>query len=348
MPNAAPVPDVTPKQRWISAVFDRRVLDVDRLIAAATTSGDEVARCCAWLAVERQAARYLLALQPYVRADLPVLGPKVSDVVDVLEGRLAQARAMSAPFSDDIQAHARAGLGLRVAVVGKGGSGKTVIAGTLSRLLGQRGRRVLAADLDANPGLAYTLGLGATEAGLPDEALEAEPGADYGWHLAPHLNPIDVVERFTTTGPDGVRYLGLGKISAVDRNSSKRSVGAVVSVLRGFGEPGWDVIGDLEGGPTTPFERYHSFADLIIVVVNPSWVSRLTARRLLKLVNEGPVMVVANGADADAGMDSLAPVLRIPVDPGVAEAERRGLAPIDFCPDGPAVQAVSRLADLLT
>lgn len=48
---------------------------------------------------------------------------------------------------------------LRVAIAGKGGSGKTTIAGTLARLLAARGRPVLAVDGDTNPNLAQTLGL---------------------------------------------------------------------------------------------------------------------------------------------------------------------------------------------
>jgi CO dehydrogenase nickel-insertion accessory protein CooC1 len=47
---------------------------------------------------------------------------------------------------------------LRLAVVGKGGAGKSVIAGTLARLLARRGERVLALDSDLLPGLALSLG----------------------------------------------------------------------------------------------------------------------------------------------------------------------------------------------
>ena len=48
---------------------------------------------------------------------------------------------------------------LRVALVGKGGAGKSVIAGTLARILARRGHRVLALDVDTLPGLALSLGL---------------------------------------------------------------------------------------------------------------------------------------------------------------------------------------------
>lgn len=47
---------------------------------------------------------------------------------------------------------------MRLAVVGKGGAGKSVITGTLARLLARRGCRVLALDSDMQPGLALTLG----------------------------------------------------------------------------------------------------------------------------------------------------------------------------------------------
>lgn len=73
---------------------------------------------------------------------------------------------------------------LRVAVAGKGGSGKTTIAGTLARLLAGRGRDVLAVDGDTNPNLAQTLGLPPEDApeltALPNDLLkrvEDESGA---------------------------------------------------------------------------------------------------------------------------------------------------------------------------
>jgi len=48
---------------------------------------------------------------------------------------------------------------LKIAVSGKGGSGKTTIAGTLARCLARTGSDVLAIDADSNPNLAITLGI---------------------------------------------------------------------------------------------------------------------------------------------------------------------------------------------
>jgi CO dehydrogenase maturation factor len=49
--------------------------------------------------------------------------------------------------------------GVKIAIAGKGGSGKTTIAGTLARLAAGRGTDVLAIDADLNPNLALTLGI---------------------------------------------------------------------------------------------------------------------------------------------------------------------------------------------
>lgn len=48
---------------------------------------------------------------------------------------------------------------MKLAVSGKGGSGKTTISGTIARLAARGGNSVLAIDADSNPNLALTLGL---------------------------------------------------------------------------------------------------------------------------------------------------------------------------------------------
>ncbi|MGH2840115.1 MAG: AAA family ATPase, partial [Solirubrobacteraceae bacterium] len=48
---------------------------------------------------------------------------------------------------------------MKLAIAGKGGSGKTSISGTMARLLARSGHNVLAIDGDSNPNLALTLGI---------------------------------------------------------------------------------------------------------------------------------------------------------------------------------------------
>lgn len=235
---------------------------------------------------------------------------------------------------------------MRLAVVGSGGAGKSAISATLARLLARCGRRVVAVDLDPNPGLAWSLGVEPRDDGLPEDAVARAEGGLYGWGLAPGLSPALALERFSLPAPDGVRYLCPGKI-VVGSDRVQRSLGAVRSMLSAAG-PGWDVVGDLEAGTTCPYEGYAAFADRALVVVTPSWRSGLTGRRLATLLGELPVTVVASRFHAQPDHPGLAADIRIPADPCVRAAERCGRAVLDACPDSAFVGAVERLARMLT
>lgn len=329
------------REAWAADNLARQTAVMDDLAARASDA-------LGWLALRRQAHSYLRHLDTWQRSN-GFSG--VNELLDAHQGRLAawqvQADNRLAALDDHERRDAESRLGLRLAVIGKGGAGKTVIAATLARLLARQGRRVLAADMDVNPGLAYSIGLGDTDVSLPVEVLEESPGAAYGWQLRHGLLPREVVEKHTLSGPDGVFVTSLGKIGDTEKISAKRTVVAMVQVLLGFGEPGWDVVGDLEAGPTTPFERYHAFADDVAVVVGPAWRSAMTARRLLPMVGEGrTTTIIANRFRDEPDHPDLAPRIRIPYDPDVAEAERQGLAPLDACPDSPTIRAIEQVMEL--
>ena len=61
---------------------------------------------------------------------------------------------------------------LWIGVAGKGGAGKSVLAGTLARELARRGHPVLAIDSDPMPGLAHLLGVPEPEAPVLVQAAE--------------------------------------------------------------------------------------------------------------------------------------------------------------------------------
>jgi len=90
---------------------------------------------------------------------------------------------------------------VKVAVVGKGGSGKTTTAAVIARTLARSGQSVLALDCDSNPNLGLSLGLGeqATE-----ELVSVRDAGDAGER--DHADSADdLVGRFGADAPDGVR-----------------------------------------------------------------------------------------------------------------------------------------------
>lgn len=106
---------------------------------------------------------------------------------------------------------------MRVAIAGKGGTGKTTISGTLARTLARRGRRVLAIDADTTPNLAVTLGVPPLEAqellGLPLTLLERRTREDGTATSVFTADPEEVIANHAAPGPDGVRLLVMGKVN---------------------------------------------------------------------------------------------------------------------------------------
>ncbi|MDQ6726794.1 MAG: hypothetical protein M3066_11605 [Actinomycetota bacterium] len=333
--------DPTLRDEWAVQCMERQLVVLDDLAARASDAR-------AWLAVDRHARSYARHLDTWRGRAFPGAKAEMERHAVELADRARRADAEVAGVDREELDAARAALGLRLAVIGKGGAGKTVISSTLARLLARRGRNVFACDLDVNPGLAISLGLPPTEAGLPPGAVEEHPGSIYGWQLTGDMRPIDVVERFASVAPDGVRFLGVGKLNGSDKSAAKQSVAALVHLLLGIGEPDWDVIADLEAGPTTPFERYHAFSEDVVVVVGPAWRSAMTARRLLPMVEDRRLTVVSNRFRDEPDHPGLMARVRIPNDADLAQVEREGLSPLDECPDSPAIAAIDRLAALLT
>ena len=92
---------------------------------------------------------------------------------------------------------------MKIAVAGKGGSGKTTVSGTIARELARAGHSVLALDADTNPMLGISLGVG------PEETyrlLSVRQGLDDG--TVEHQDSVEgLIEAFGADAPDGVRLI---------------------------------------------------------------------------------------------------------------------------------------------
>ncbi len=240
---------------------------------------------------------------------------------------------------------------LKLAIAGKGGSGKTVLTALLARALSERGPMVLAVDLDANPGLAVALGVTPHDLALPDSAVEERAGATYGWGLASHLTAAESVRRFAFRAADKVAYLGFGNMASVD-TPLHRYLTAVRQVAAEFREPGWVVLIDLAGGTTNPFEGYAEVASRALLTVEATPTSIMTARRVRDILAVGgvPSEIVLMNARTQADIDRVAswtpPFAVVPFDPEVRRLSLDGsLAALTD--DSPALAAARVLAGRL-
>jgi CO dehydrogenase maturation factor len=252
---------------------------------------------------------------------------------------------------------------MRIAVGGKGGSGKTTIAATLARVLARRGYTVNAMDDDPNPNLAVALGIPPEQVArlgrLPDTALEERTDArgEREIHLA--LAFDRVVSEHGVRGPDGV---GLLRMTGL--------LGAGTGCLCGQHVAVQNILGDRPGGATndvTILDMEASLehlargtvrhADVMLVVTEPYYRSLETTGRLVPLARElgiPRVWVVANKVRNErdetaireyCGRHNFELVGVVPHDQSVIEADQIGQALIDAVPDAPAVRSIEALAE---
>lgn len=253
----------------------------------------------------------------------------------------------------------RDALTMRIAVVGKGGAGKSMVAGTLTRLLASEGRRrVLALDSDLMPGLA--LSLGAQEPAEPPLLNAVEKDERGRWRMRKGIGPVRAVQRFSTPAPDGVRLLQTGKLGPEGLPAIIGAANAFYSVVHGLSRArafaDWAIVGDLPAGPRQLGFDWAPYAETFLVVAEPSVKSALAARRVIRVARargRTRVLLVANKVTEPSEAHWLASRLgmplfaTIPADDEVARAELRGLAPLDAAPACRAVAAVSELATRL-
>lgn len=106
---------------------------------------------------------------------------------------------------------------MKIAIAGKGGSGKTTIAGTLARALARAGNGgVLAIDADSNPNLGVTLGLSREQLShirpLDRSIIERVDDGEGNMKAVLSRPAEDIVRDFAMDTPDGVALLLMGRV----------------------------------------------------------------------------------------------------------------------------------------
>ena len=248
---------------------------------------------------------------------------------------------------------------MKLAVVGKGGAGKSVIAGTMARLIARSGTRVLALDSDLLPGLSVSLGSGPEPPEPPlNHAVEKDENGR--WRFKKGVGPVRAVQRYGTDAPDGVRMVQLGKAPVEGIAPIMGSVNAFYRIVHGLPAAkafdDWTFIGDLPAGPRQAAYNWAPYAQKYVVVVQPGAQSALTARRVMRILRQrgdAEIVPVANRVKGPRDVRHVEKLIgepvftSLPFDERIAKAERHGIAPIDYAPDSPGIVAIDGLVAAL-
>ncbi|MGH2982806.1 MAG: AAA family ATPase [Solirubrobacterales bacterium] len=249
---------------------------------------------------------------------------------------------------------------MKLAVAGKGGSGKTSISGTLARLLGRSGNRVLAIDGDTNPNLALTLGIPVGQLNdlpvLPSGLLEKADGG--GFQLKKSLEELRSTH--SVEGPDGVTLLVMAHPKEEDAGTG--CFCGMHATVRELIESASDADADMfvldtEASPEHLTRGTAKYADVLLAVVEPYYKSLETGRRMVKLAHGlglKQVLLLANKVRNEGDLEAVREFAAkhdlqiagvIPFDESMPGAERAEQAPIDFAPDSPAIGAIATVAE---
>lgn len=250
---------------------------------------------------------------------------------------------------------------MKIAIAGKGGSGKTSIAGTMARLFGREGRQVLAIDGDSNPNLALTLGIPAERINdvptLPRDLLKR---TDDGIELTRTLG--EVRSSHSLAGPDGVTLLVMAH-----PNPEEAGTGClcgmhatVRTLIDAASQDDAEVtVLDTEASPEHLTRGTAKYADAMLAVVEPYFKSLETGRRMAALARDlglDRVLLVANKVRDDSELEAVREFADrhdlellgvIPFDESLPAAERAEQAPLDHDPDAPAIRATAEIIERL-
>ena len=253
---------------------------------------------------------------------------------------------------------------MKIATVGKGGSGKTTIAGVLARVFASREQHILAIDGDPNPNLALTIGMSRDDADrityIPGNLMERIE-QDGETILRPIYPDDEIMARYGHKAAENVDLIVMGKPAHGSAGTgcmcaSHRAVRGLIAQLTNIGE---HTITDMEAGLEHLKRGTARNVDLMLIVTEPYYRSLEAAMRTHELCEELEIpfiRVVANKVRNDedrqaiesfCAQHAMAIIGAVPLDEELVEAERQAKSPFDFAQQGAAVSAIGAIADAI-
>lgn len=249
---------------------------------------------------------------------------------------------------------------MRIAIAGKGGVGKTTISGTLCRILGQKGNKVLAIDGDPNPNLSVVLGIdrhALPPPSLSTNIIERVEEPDGSWRFQVKMPFKEVLATYGQQAPDNITLLMVGKPEKAGTGCMCGSHTVVRELIHSAlaSEDQRIMVVDTEASLEHMKRGTSRHVDKMYTVVEPYYRSLEAASRFAGMARELGIEQVAAIANKVRNEEEEAAIREyckkiglpiaavIPFDESVAGADLQGMSVMDYDQDSRVVQVIREL-----
>jgi CO dehydrogenase maturation factor len=253
---------------------------------------------------------------------------------------------------------------VKIAFVGKGGVGKTTIAGTIARFLSRDGYKVIA--LDADPAMNLHSAIGISEDNLAKiipiseekELIEERAGSSSVFIVNPKVD--DIPAKYQVEGPDNVRLLVMGTVRKAKSGCMCPENAFLRALLQHLILDIKDaVVIDMEAGIEHLGRGTLRYVDAMAIIIEPGRRSTELAERIKTLAEElliNRLYIIGNKVQTPYEEEFIKNVANelnieligmVPYDNTLREADLNGKAPIDFAPESPAIEEIQKIEKLL-
>lgn len=254
---------------------------------------------------------------------------------------------------------------MKIAVSGKGGVGKTLVAGGLAISFARMGLKTIAIDADPSPNLALSLGLTIEDAAriVPisenKDLVESKTNIGYPSVFRLSFTVDDIVRDYSVKTPFGVNLIVMGTVRSMGSGCTCPANAVIRALLRHLMvERDEAVVLDMEAGVEHIGRGTAQHVDALLIVANADVKSLETAKNIHDLsvkANLKQIFLVGNKIENPVQIEKISVFAEknnmhvlgfVPFDRKVVDAEMLGETPLK-AEGSEAVRVIRELATKL-